>query len=559
MKKGNSFNKDRRNNIPNNLCNRYGIRIKDKNNSLFKGKRTQSGKKPCININDILSNEINRKKKKTRPNSENNHRINFNNKRNTKNNAYFLNEFNNNPSNPFPFIKNNSQPKKKNFALKNNKKSGIKPANKFNIIYGKFSEKKILNRMINNNNFLKKVRNQDEQRRAINNIHINNFNNLYNINSNLNGKGKSNNSKNGNKFFNKNIDNKKGMVMLKIDPNLYTIDLNCANGLNNIGATCYMNATIQCLAHVSQLTIYLLKHQNINKCMQNHKLANAYTEVLINLWKNKSIKNYSPNNFKDVISQMNNLFAGIQANDSKDLIIFLMETLHTELNKKETIEVFPNVNQYDYETTFNSFKIYYKNNFNSIISELFFGMCNSMMTCCTCSSTTYNIQCFNILIFPLEEVRKFKNRIQNNVDIIECFEYYQKIDTMSGQNQIYCNKCNFMSNSLNKTQIIISPNVLVINLNRGKGLQYDIHINFEEYLNIEQFVYYKQSPSFYELIGIVTHFGQSDMSGHFIAFCKSFVDGKWYKYNDSLVNITTFEEAKTTGMPYILFYSFIQK
>ncbi len=49
------------------------------------------------------------------------------------------------------------------------------------------------------------------------------------------------------------------------------------------------------------------------------------------------------------------------------------------------------------------------------------------------------------------------------------------------------------------------------------------------------------------------------MSGHFIAFRKSFVDGKWYKYNDSLVNITTFEEAKTTGMPYILFYSFIQK
>ena len=34
-----------------------------------------------------------------------------------------------------------------------------------------------------------------------------------------------------------------------------------ANGLQNIGATCYMNATIQCLAHVKTLTNNLLKNR----------------------------------------------------------------------------------------------------------------------------------------------------------------------------------------------------------------------------------------------------------------------------------------------------------
>ena len=48
------------------------------------------------------------------------------------------------------------------------------------------------------------------------------------------------------------------------------------------------------------------------------------------------------------------------------------------------------------------------------------------------------------------------------------------------------------------------------------------------------------------------------MSGHFIAFCKSFVDQKWYKYNDAQVDLSSFEQAKNTGVPYILFYSFIK-
>ena len=41
---------------------------------------------------------------------------------------------------------------------------------------------------------------------------------------------------------------------------------------------------------------------------------------------------YAPNGFKDIISEMNPLFQGIAANDSKDLIIFLYENIHREIN-----------------------------------------------------------------------------------------------------------------------------------------------------------------------------------------------------------------------------------
>ena len=332
------------------------------------------------------------------------------------------------------------------------------------------------------------------------------------------------------------------------------------NGLENIGATCNMNSTLQCMAHIKYLTKYLFDNSNsISANKSKYQLTNAYTEVLKNLWQNNNIKYYSPIYFKDTISKMNSLFAGVQVNDSKDLVLFLIETMHNELNKPNK-NIFHKIssipNQYNYEIAFNLFSEYFTKNYNSVISNLFYGMYNWMMKCLNCNIVTHNVQCFNILIFPLEEVRKFKNRANKIVDIKECCEYYQKYEYMKGQNQIYCNNCNLMSDSCNQTKLIICPNVLVINLNRGKGLEFDVKLNFGEYLNIKEFVYYiNSSPTNYELIGIVTCLGPSIMSGHFIAFCKSFVDHQWYKYNDAIVNLSSFSEASTSGVPHILFYS----
>ena len=117
-----------------------------------------------------------------------------------------------------------------------------------------------------------------------------------------------------------------------------------------------------------------------------------------------------------------------------------------------------------------------------------------------------------------------------------------------------------MVDNVNITKLLYGPKILIINLNRGKGLEFNVKINFPEYIDITNYVYYKDNmPTFYELIGIVTHFGPSSMGGHFIAFCKSFGDQKWYKYNDAMVDPSSFEEAKNTGVPYILFYSYIKR
>ena len=61
------------------------------------------------------------------------------------------------------------------------------------------------------------------------------------------------------------------------------------------------------------------------------------------------------------------------------------------------------------------------------------------------------------------------------------------------------------------------------------------------------------------MINVITHLGESSMSGHFIAYCKSPIDNKWHKYNDAIVSESTTDfinsnndELKT--IPYVLFF-----
>ena len=85
-----------------------------------------------------------------------------------------------------------------------------------------------------------------------------------------------------------------------------------------------------------------------------------------------------------------------------------------------------------------------------------------------------------------------------------------------------------------------------------------LKINFPIQLNLYNFIDFKEAGYNYELIGVITHLGGSDMSGHFIAYCKNPINGMWYQYNDSVVNEVNqanFQaEVIDYAMPYLLFY-----
>ena len=342
-------------------------------------------------------------------------------------------------------------------------------------------------------------------------------------------------------------------------------------GLQNIGATCYMNATLQALSNTDKFTEYFLDKYPKIQNNSNKKMSDEMYKVLFNLWdEDKKKGDYPPYDFKNALSEENSLFAGVQANDSKDLINFLLERFHHELNEPNSQTSNQNmiVNQMDEMQTLNAFFVEYFSANKSIITDLFYGIVETRSRCGGCGCTKYNFQIFSFLEFPLKEVNTFMfnngrrmsliNQDGTNPDInlYECFDYYQKIDLMNGQNQMYCNICNFNRDTYYGSTLYSLPNFLIINLNRGKGAVYQCNVKFPETLNLLNYVTNKDKTVL-QLYAVICHYGPSSMSGHFIAYCKHRKTKKWYQYNDSTVTECTQPNEYNNGMPYILFYQAI--
>ena len=337
-------------------------------------------------------------------------------------------------------------------------------------------------------------------------------------------------------------------------------------GLENIGATCYMNATLQCLCHVNRLKDYFLDDNKYNQdiALKYNSLSICFAEVIRKLWSQTNETSYAPHNFKNKISEMNPLFQGIQANDSKDLVLFIYENIHRELNEPSQ-----NPNEINFSNIPNELsqfrQNYYSQNY-SIISQIFYYEQSSVMECQTCKFRTYNYNIMNIIIFPLEKVRLYMQKNYTSgfsvVTLDDCFNQNEQPELLSGANQIYCNNCRQNANALSYNKLYTCPEVLTIILNRGKGLEFDVNFSFPLTISIDKYVTEKTNDTNYELIGVLTHHGPSGMAGHFVAYCKSPIDNNWYFYNDAVVtpcqgNVES--EMQSNGIPYILYYQRRQK
>ena len=380
-------------------------------------------------------------------------------------------------------------------------------------------------------------------------------------------------------IINNNIAKKESELKSRLSKNINFNNINKFRliGLDNVGATCYMNATLQCFMNINALTMNFLNESIYNKIQTNYslcELSSAYCNLLEKIWLDDNIKSsYAPNEFKNVISEKNPLFQGVNANDSKDLINFLLEGMNYELSQlnkvgKDNSKINLFIDQTDMLNILKNFIEDFSKNNNSIISNTFFFIIQTDTKCIFCNTLKYNFQALFLLEFPLELIYNYNisqnipsinNKGRKCVNLYSCFRQYIQPTYFTGENQLYCNTCNCSRDAYSINTFFSLPPVLIIILNRGKGKSFDCDVDFPDYLNLQNYVSYKKSVYNYQLKGVISHLGESGMSGHFIAYCRHRIDNQWYCFNDSIVTLCKDSNRPyTVGTAYILFYESIE-
>ncbi|XP_061596330.1 ubiquitin carboxyl-terminal hydrolase 8 isoform X2 [Cololabis saira] len=330
-------------------------------------------------------------------------------------------------------------------------------------------------------------------------------------------------------------------------------------GLRNLGNTCYMNSILQCLCNTPIMADYFNRNDyldDINRYnILGHKgeVAEEFGVIMKALWSGL-YKWISPRDFKITIGKINEQFACYDQQDSQELLLFLMDGLHEDLNKADNRKRYKEEenDHLDDQTAADLAWSKHKLLNESIIVALFQGQFKSTVQCLTCHRKSRTFETFMYLSLPLASTSK--------CSLQDCLRLFSKEEKLTDNNKVFCRHCKAHRDSTKKLEVWKVPPILLVHLKRfsyeGRWKQkLQTTVDFPlDCLDLAQYVIGpKQNLKRYNLYGVSNHYGGLD-GGHYTAYCKNVLKQRWYKFDDHEVTDMTTTSVKSSAA-YILFYS----
>ena len=163
-------------------------------------------------------------------------------------------------------------------------------------------------------------------------------------------------------------------------------------GLFNLGNTCYMNCSLQCLSNTKDLTKYFLYNYFQNEINlengfgTNGVLTKAYYDLIFNMWLT-DLKRLTPYFFRMSFCESTRKFMNNRQQDAMEFISIFLNYLHEDLNRvtdKPYIQIEEQKkNEKDIETSKRYWDCH-KLRENSIIVDLFHGQFQNIIKCEKC-------------------------------------------------------------------------------------------------------------------------------------------------------------------------------
>lgn len=316
---------------------------------------------------------------------------------------------------------------------------------------------------------------------------------------------------------------------------------NGKSGLLNLGNTCYINASIQCLFHSPSLLYHFLHQQS------NSALMRELQVVLSSLWKES--KQYSPvclvNNLKQCMSKRIDI---AEQNDMSEFILALIETLCSELGKpidsnriSDLEKSLIKLRGHKMKHFITSMELAWLKSINNdacFLTSLVFGQIISQTRCVNCKHITHANELFNSISLSITScsletmlATHFENELLTDWKCEQC-------KSTGGQKTI---------------KIWRLPQILIIVLKRFNvsGRKIQDYVSFPSRLSLNNHSIYDTNCEF-KLFSVGCHVGNHN-SGHYFGYCKH-PNTKWYCYDDDLVNETAEDVVMSTSNAYVLMF-----
>lgn len=314
------------------------------------------------------------------------------------------------------------------------------------------------------------------------------------------------------------------------------------SGLINLGNTCYINATIQCLSNTKILNRFF--NIKYDKLVKNPNDSNAiFTHEFNDLRKLMQSKEcvINPKRFIAVIQKISSLqnrpeFSGYDQNDAGEFIQYFIEVIHNSIKRKVSFSIKGEIkNDKDKlaNECFKAQKKFFENEYSEIINIFYGTMITQIIN--NKNPKENNIVCepFSTLILPIPDKKE--------ITLMDCFNEYIKNE-----------KINDIKEKYNRFWSL--PDVLILVLNRfaydgSKKNQKLIKITIDD-IDLSDYVLEYNNETIYNLFATCEHSGNIN-GGHYTANIKN-NKGIWYNVNDNIIKKINSDKI-ITQKTYILF------